>query len=315
MSLDQKMAAWLRAAHLPLYPITLMAYALGAVAGSWPVADLHAKAFLFGYAALFFIELCAVLVNDFFDYESDRINQNTSPFAGGSHVLVNGDLTFGEMKTGIGLSLGLVLLFWVALAFATHHIPSRLIALLFTAGLVLAVGYTAPPLKFGYRGLGEILVAFMHGPFMIVCGYAFQSGTALDLWPWLLGIPLFLSMLPAIILAGIPDRLADHFAGKRTLAVLLGPAKAAKLASWLASLAILAALFQWGYPHIGRTFIAGMLLPLPNAILLLSALATLVRSNHFDRRIDGILALALAYIFWFGLIPLASLVKWFLQLR
>ena len=315
MSLNQKMAAWLRAAHLPLYPITLMAYALGAVAGSWPVADLHAKAFLFGYAALFFIELCAVLINDFFDYETDRVNKNTGFFSGGAPVLVSGRLTFGDMKKGIALALGLALLFGIALAGTTRHIPVRLIALLFGVGLVLAVGYTAPPLRLGYRGLGEVLVAFMHGPFMVVCGYAFQSGTILDLWPWLLSVPLFLSMLPAVILTGIPDRLADQFAGKRTLAVILGPARAAKLASWLASLALFAALFQWGYPHIGRTFIAGVLLALPNAILLLSALSSLVRSNHFDRRIDGILVLSLVYVLWFGLIPLASLVKWLLLLR
>ena len=315
MSLNQKMAAWLRAAHLPLYPITLMAYALGAVAGSWPVADLHAKAFLFGYATLFFIELCAVLINDFFDYETDRVNKNTGFFSGGAPVLVSGRLTFGDMKKGIALALGLALLFGIALAGATRHIPVRLIALLFGVGLVLAVGYTAPPLRLGYRGLGEVLVAFMHGPFMVVCGYAFQSGTILDLWPWLLSVPLFLSMLPAVILTGIPDRLADQFAGKRTLTVILGPARAAKLASWLASLALFAALFQWGYPHIGRTFIAGVLLALPNAILLLSALSSLVRSNHFDRRIDGILVLSLVYVLWFGLIPLASLVKWLLLLR
>ena len=60
---------------------------------------------------------------------------------------------------------------------------------------------------------------------------------------------------------------------------------------------------------------AGVLLALPNAILLLSALSSLVRSNHFDRRIDGILVLSLVYVLWFGLIPLASLVKWLLLLR
>lgn len=315
MSLKQKTAAWCRAAHLQFYPITLMAYALGAVAGSWPVADMHTKAFLFGYAALFFIEFAAVLINDFFDFESDRVNQNTGVFSGGTPVLVSGRLTFGEIKVGITLALMLAALSAVALAGASRVVPHRLVALLFVAALVLAVGYTAPPLKLGYRGLGEILVAFMHGPFMVLCGYAFQSGTVLDPWPWLLGVPLFLSMLPAVILAGIPDRLADHFAKKRTLAVILGPERAAKLASWLACLALLAALVQWGHPHIGRTFIAGVILALPNALLLLSAIATLVRSNHFDRRIDSILALAFVYTLWFGLIPLGSLIKWFLVLR
>ena len=140
MSLNQKMAAWLRAAHLPLYPITLMAYALGAVAGSWPVADLHAKAFLFGYAALFFIELCAVLINDFFDYETDRVNKNTGFFSGGAPVLVSGRLTFGDMKAGIALALILAALSAVALAGASRVVPHRLVALLFVAALVLAVG-------------------------------------------------------------------------------------------------------------------------------------------------------------------------------
>ncbi len=51
---------------------------------------------------------------------------------------------------------------------------------------ILAIGYTAPPLKFCYRGLGELDVAFTHSIVVILCGYVFLGGAWNDAQPWLL---------------------------------------------------------------------------------------------------------------------------------
>ena len=46
----------------------------------------------------------------------------------------------------------------------------------------------------------------------------------------------------------------------------------------------------------------------PHGLIFLWALGRLIRSGNYDRRIDGLMALALSYITWFGLIPLLALI-------
>src|SRR5699024_1802376 len=81
---------------------------------------------------------------------------------------------------------------------------------------IIAISYTAPPLKFSYNGCGELVVGFTHSFAMILCGFVFQGGGIGHIYPWLLSLPLFLSIVPAIIMAGIPDYLADKQVGKGT---------------------------------------------------------------------------------------------------
>jgi 4-hydroxybenzoate polyprenyltransferase len=72
--------AWLQALRLQFYPMTLIAYAVGALAAAQQTQAFDSGRFWLGYAALFFLEVATVLANDFFDYESDRQNPNAGPF-------------------------------------------------------------------------------------------------------------------------------------------------------------------------------------------------------------------------------------------
>ena len=79
---------------------------------------------------------------------------------------------------------------------------------------------------------------------------------------------LFLAVLPAIILSGIPDYAADHAAGKRSLAVVVGPRPAIRIAQAITVLAALAALF-WQYLGVAESSFGGIaILVVPHAILL-----------------------------------------------
>ena len=108
-------------------------------------------------------------------------------------------------------------------------------------GLFLGLGYTLPPLKFSYRGIGEILVAVTFSTYLILCGFTFQSGAWKDPWPWLISLPLFFVIFSAITLSGVPDYLADRAAQKRTLAVIFGQ----RSAIILCAASISAAAFSW----------------------------------------------------------------------
>ena len=63
-----------------------------------------------------------------------------------------------------------------------------------------------------------------------MAGYVAQGGGWTDSTPWLLALPLGVSVLPSILLAGCPNREANVAAAKRTLVVILGKRGAVRLA-------------------------------------------------------------------------------------
>ncbi len=304
--MKEKFIAWVKIIRLHFYPMTWIAYSVGAVAASASLNKWSLKVYWVGYLVLFFIELCTILANEYYDYGTDRLNKNAGPFTGGTRVLVEGKLGFAEVRAGIWASLILVAAVGYLLIRIEDHVSSFTILLLMGTGLFLGLGYTTPPLKFSYRGLGEITVALTHSPYVILCGYIFQQGSWRDPLPWVLSIPLFLATLTAILLAGVPDRLADKQVSKKVIAVLWGPQEAVLLAILFACLASLSGLLLWYFQVIRGPSSILILAAIPHGIILLLALIKLIQSGNYDRRIDGIMVLALSYIIWFGLIPLIS---------
>ena len=100
----QRVAAWLAALRLQFYPMTWIAYTVGALAASVGT-PLTMTPYLLGYLSLFLFEVATVFLNEWFDFDSDRRNLNSGPFTGGSRVLVNGRLDLAAMQKGIGLSI------------------------------------------------------------------------------------------------------------------------------------------------------------------------------------------------------------------
>ena len=107
-------------------------------------------------------------------------------------------------------AIGLVLL-------ATHGSTALLV--IGVVGFIVSLGYTAPPLKFVYRGLGEIAVAIGFGPMMLLGAYVVQTGGALSWEPFVASIPVALLVALILYVNEIPDRRGDALAGKRTLPV------------------------------------------------------------------------------------------------
>jgi len=221
-------------------------------------------------------------------------------------MLVEGKLGFHEVKIGIFTALVLVVGSGSMLMRITPRVSPFSIFLLLLIGVFLGLGYTAPPFKFSYRGLGELTVALTHSPYVILCGYIFQGGSWQSPLPWLLCIPLFFATLGAITLAGIPDRLADQQVSKKVLAVIFGPRGAVILSSLFVCAAALSGMLLWYFSIIKGFRGAMILFVIPHGLILLFALFKLIQSRNYDRKIDGIMALSLSYIIWFGIIPLLA---------
>jgi 1,4-dihydroxy-2-naphthoate octaprenyltransferase len=280
--------------------MTFLAYLLGALAAQRP---LDTTSFWLGYAMLFCVEAATVFSNELIDEPSDRRNRHYGPFSGGSRVLIEGKLSRVSLQAGSlaagGVALGLLAIL------GAYQAASSVTVTLLGATSALAVGYTLPPLRLCYRGLGEITVALTHSFGALYAGYLLQQGDIGSAVPVALSTCLAAAILPSILLAGVPDAEADSLCGKRTVAVLLGvPRTCALAAAMMALSAVLPGVFLLaGTPQMQA--LAGVAPVHAAAILYLMGRrrATLDRS----RRIDLLLVASLSYILWFVLLPLFAL--------
>lgn len=304
---SSRFAAWTAALRLQFYPMTWVAFTVGALVAH-PQGTLLEPPYWLAYAVLFFLEAATVLSNEWFDYNSDRINRNAGPFNGGSRVLVDHRLSWTEMRIGIGVCLVAAAGTLVALLAVAPASARSSIAALYAIFAIVALGYTVPPLKLSHRGWGELDVAVTHGAAAILAGYEAQGGAWNDRLPWLIAFPLGLAILPSIILANCPDGDADRSAGKLTLPVILGNVVAARLA---VAAALAAPAVAGG---LGLVF-AELRVPLwwgaAGGIVHVGILFSRLRrtgTRALAERMDATLILALTFLLWFC-IP--QLIYWY----
>ena len=295
-----QLAAWLSAIRPQFYPMSLLAYTIGALTSGRP---LDAAAFALGMACMVGLKAATVLTNDIYDRASDARNRNWGPFTGGSRSLQEGALGLAAVWWGVRSTLAASALAGCGLLLVAQT-PVAVLAVLLPLA-VLSLGYTVPPLRLSHRGLGELDVALTHGPGVVMLGHVAQGGDPLAPLPWLLGVVIGIAVLPAIILSGIPDRTADAAAGKRTLVVRLGTVGATRLALALLPFSAISALgLALGSSPLGPGL---ALVAVPHAMVLAWLLARYLRSGAPDGRIDAVLATALLYIGWFVIIPAVDL--------
>jgi len=155
------------------------------------------------------------LVNDYYDH---RLGADHSGSLGPSRVIQEGWLS--PMAVLIG---GLTFFVMGGLAgFLLVGLAGWPILLLGLIGVPLAFGYTAPPLKLAYRGLGELTVFLLMGPLMVLGGFLVHRSAGL-------GVALTASLPIGCLVASIlhannlRDLDDDRHLGKKTLATIVGP--------------------------------------------------------------------------------------------
>lgn len=157
------------------------------------------------------------VVNDYFDtvYGVDSEEAGTARYR--PHPILHGildarsTLLFGVALGVAAMSLGLV----VTLMGRPLAIAIGLI------GLLIGWGYSARPLAFKYRGLGEAAVFAAFGPVMFMGAYYTATGS-LDAGAALLSAPLGLLISSVLLANNIRDIETDAEASVRTLASILG---------------------------------------------------------------------------------------------
>lgn len=296
---------WRTALRLQFYPTTWIAYAIGAFAAGGSGA-LATRTFWIGYGVLFFIEAATVFSNEVVDYPADSRNRRYGPFNGGSRVIVDGRISRTDLRLAAWCASGMAVVLAAILVIFTAAPPGASLALL-AALLVLAIAYTAPPLKLSYRTLGELDVGITHGPAVLVCGWVFLGGAWDDPLPWLMGLPIALAILPSITLANIPDREADAATAKRTIAVRFGQ-RPAILFAMVATVVAAASALTWPFvAGIPQGYDIVPWLALPHAAWLLLLLARSLRAEGIPANMMTLMLTSLTYVMWFMLPPFISL--------
>ena len=265
----------LRTTRLPFLTATLVPVALGIfIAARQGSFDLVAA--LLTIVAASFVQLGLNVANDVFDTIQGADDANVTPtqFSGGSRVIQYGLVSLRQMAAlstvfyVLAGVIGLVLL-------ATRGSTELLV--IGVVGIIVSLGYTAPPLKFVYRGLGEIAVALGFGPFMLVGAYVVQTRGALSWEPFVASVPVALLVALILYVNEIPDRRGDARAGKRTLPVRFS--SRAVIAGYNTAAAL-------AYVALVAGVIAG-LLPVPALLMLLTIPLALQVSRGLEPNYDN----------------------------
>lgn len=201
------------------------------------------------------------MIDDVFDYLHVidlKKSAEKNPFTGGSGVLPDGLLTVREMLAASVLCFATTICIGLYLTYTC----GGTVLILGLIGMASSVFYTMPPIKFGYRGYGELGLLINFGPVIVLGSYFVQAGHLV--WePLLVSFILGFMMWSMIIINEIPDYEADRKGGKNNLVVIFGRKTAVGLYGGGLALAYLTPLvgiyFQLLSPY---TLLAWMSLPL-----------------------------------------------------
>ncbi len=199
---------------------------------------------------MWLLQLSAHFLNEYYDRDGDQSNRHRTLFSGGSGVFAERRLA---PTVALWAAAGALILAVVLLVFLTRGLPTFDVttAGLFALAAIGAVGYSAPPLALVERGLGEIDVTLIVGLLVPLFGYSAQTGRASPTFA-LACLPVAALILASAISVAFPDFEADRTTSKRTLVVILGPERAARLYSGLLAIGYVA---SWLKLTLGVPFV------------------------------------------------------------
>ncbi len=217
-----KIKIWLKAIRAPFFLGTIMA----GLTGSALAFNEDKFNWLYFAASILIIAgaNCGTnLINDYFDHLStnDDINKHLTPFSGGSRVIQEKLLKPRQMLVGGLISFAVVGVIGIVFVI---FVNVNLIWFGLVA-IILSYFYTAPPLRIGYRGFGEIIVFLICGPISVIGTYFLFTDT-ITLKSILLSIPIGLLIFEILLINEFPDYEADKAVNKRHLVVRMGRQRA-----------------------------------------------------------------------------------------
>ncbi len=206
--------AWRTAARVHTLPAAVVPVAVGSALAE---ADgvFRWDVFLCTLLAAVAIQVAANFANDVSDAEKGA---DTSDRLGPPRMVALGQIAPRQMWIGVGIALAVA----AAAGIALTVIAGPIILVIGVVSIIAMLGYVGGPVPYGYRGLGEIFVFLFFGVVATV-GSRYVYDMTAPLPAWLLSIPIGLLAAAILIVNNYRDIETDRAAGKRTLAVMMGP--------------------------------------------------------------------------------------------
>ena len=204
----KRWAVWWRAFRFHYASASFMPGILGGMIAWTTDGEFHPGYFLLVLLGLTLNHCALNMTDDYYDFRhlvdalaTDREN----PYTGGSGTLSTGLIepkamrnvfsVFYVIAIGIGILLGIM--------------RGPFVLFLLAIGFFCAFFYTAPPIRFGYRGLGEIAQLLCFGPGIGLGAYYVQ--TQRISWEAFWGtLPFGIMLFSMITINEIPDYLEDR---------------------------------------------------------------------------------------------------------
>ena len=206
--------AWTVAARVHTLPAAVTPVFVGA---GLAVHDgvFRADAMIWTLIGALAIQLAANFANDASDAHRGADSEDR---LGPPRMVSAGVITPRQMWMATALAVAVAALAGIALTV----IAGPVILVIGTISVVAMLGYVGGPKPYGYHGLGELFVFVFFG-LVATVGSRFVYDSTAPLSAWMLAIPVGMLATAILVANNYRDLETDARAGKRTLAVLLGP--------------------------------------------------------------------------------------------
>ncbi len=289
-----------RALRFPFVCASVLPFLFGSLIHN---SNFNFLGFLLGFAAVVSTHLSANLINDYADSRSgvDWQDRKYYNFFGGSKLIQEKVVT-QEFYLNLALLFAAVAAVCVfMLALILHSI---LVVTLYIAIIILGWMYSAKPLQFSYRRLGELIIFLLFGPVPVMGGYFIQTGIFPDLKSFMLSLPFGFLTTAILFVNEIPDYPEDSKSGKFTWVSLTGTKYAYIIYYLLVSFAFLSIAVNQKKGYLDKLAFASYV-----CILLAYSALKIVEKHPEDKmRLVGSSKLTIALQAIVGIILILSLI-------
>jgi len=223
----RNLAIWWQAFRFHFVPPSFMPAILGSIIAWALTGEFYCWYFLITVIGVTINHIALNMTDDYFDYKhsvDQAKDRQKNPYAGGSGTLTSGLIQPATMYRF--LMAGYIIT--IILGLYLTALRGWWIFLIGAFGMGCAYFYTAPPIRYGYHGFGELSQLINFSLTIGLGAYYVQTQAFSAEAAWAL-LPLGFMMFSMITINEIPDEADDRAGSKNNLVVLFGK----KTAVWL----------------------------------------------------------------------------------
>ncbi len=284
----RKLIAFLKLSRLPFLTPGIAPFTAGILLGILKGYSVDIRLIILSYIGLILIMLATYYSNEYYDYETDRINKEYNRFSGGSRVLPEGKLSRDTAFKCFVMAI--VGIFIVALIYFLFFFKDRpFLCVMAIIGLIAGIFYTTPPFQWAYMGIGEITILFAYGFLTVLSGHYIVTGKIS--WESLfLSLPPAFGVFSVILINEFPDYLADKTVGKNNLVVRFGK----ELSSYIYILTVLLTGFTALLAGFMISGLIGLVIAIPVVLISLILTSKVIKGEYrVPEKLERICALTI----------------------